>query len=212
MKDVLKQRLVGAFVLAAIGVIFLPSFFKEQRGYEVDTATQIPPRPTLPQVTFDAPTPSETVTPAPDPETMFLPSDDEPEGATEIAQNHDPASEVAVVKKSEEPDESSSLESRPKKESSSPDTVPEMPLNEKGIPDAWVVQVASLGSKDAANKLRDELQNEGYKAYVRTATSAGVSVTRVFIGPKLNKSEAEAIKSKIDTRLKVNSLVRRFQP
>lgn len=189
MKDSLKQRLVGAVVLAALAVIFLPGFLKEQQIYQVDTDTQIPPQPTVPHVDFQAPQQVLDVEPAPAPETMFLPPEPEPASATELS--------VAV----ESPQPSSNNTGILTRTS-----------GDEGIPEAWVVQVASLGNKTAANKLRDELQAEGHKAYVRSITTAKGSITRVFIGPKLSKAEAMAVKAQVDKRLKVNSLVRSFEP
>jgi DedD protein len=189
VKDALKQRLVGAVVLAAIGVIFLPGFFKEQQGYQVDTESQIPLTPSVPEVSFETPEQNPEIQPAPAPDTMFLPPEPEP---------------VAI--------QSSSSSSSPVANTRDVDTVPALPLGADGIPEAWVVQVASLGNTAAANKLRDELQAEGHKAYVRSVNTANGSVTRVFIGPKLDKAEALAVKTEVDKRLKVNSLVLRFQP
>jgi len=91
-------------------------------------------------------------------------------------------------------------------------SVPAMPLNAQGLPDAWVVQVGSFSSKEAANKLRDDLQEDGQKAYVRTTTTGGNSISRVYIGPKLDRAQAQAIKEQMDKRLKVKSMVMRFQP
>jgi DedD protein len=93
-----------------------------------------------------------------------------------------------------------------------PPAVPAMPLNAQGIPDAWVVQVGSFTNKEAANKLRDELQADGQKAYVRTVASGSGSISRVYIGPKLDKAQAQALKVQMDKRLKVNAMVMRFQP
>lgn len=192
MKDALKQRLVGAVVLAAIGVIFLPGFFKEQQGYQVDTRSQIPSEPNSPQITFEAPQQDVDIQPAPEPETMFLP----PEPAPPVIAER-PVPSVTPAPVNEPP---------------ANDTVPQLPLGADGIPEAWVVQVASLSNKEAATKLRDELQAEGHKAYVRTVTTANGSVTRVFIGPKLDKAEATRVKNDVDKSLKVNSMVLRFQP
>lgn len=197
MKDALKQRLVGAVVLAALGVIFLPGFFKEQQGRQVDTRSQIPAEPSSPQVTFEAPQQRVDISPAPEPETMFLPPEPEPA----------PESEPEVLA---EPDTApvAPVEDKP----TGTTEVPELPLGPDEIPDAWVVQVASLSNKEAAAKLRDELQAEGHKAYIRTVTTANGSVTRVFIGPKLDKAEALKVKAEVDKRLKVNAMVLRFQP
>lgn len=198
MKDALKQRLVGAVVLAAIGVIFLPGFFKEQQGHQVDTRSHIPAEPSSPQVTFEAPQQPTDISPAPEPETMFLPPEPEPAPKPEPEVLAD--ADTAPAKPVED------------KPAATTEQVPELPLGPDGIPDAWVVQVASLSNKEAAAKLRDELQAEGHKAYVRTVTTANGSVTRVFIGPKLDKAEALKVKAEVDKRLKVNAMVLRFQP
>jgi len=45
MDDGLKQRIVGAFVLVAIGVVFIPVFFDRERIEPVNRHSQIPPAP-----------------------------------------------------------------------------------------------------------------------------------------------------------------------
>lgn len=200
MKDALKQRLVGAIVLAAIGVIFLPGFFKEQQGHQVDTRTQIPAEPSLPQVSFESPRQNPDIQPAPEPETMFIPPELEP-----VA---DVSSPEAVASASS----ASAPAPAPNQTADTADEVPELPLGPDGIPEAWVVQVASLSNQEAAARLRDELQAEGHKAYIRRVSTSNGSVTRVFIGPKLSRAEADKVKADVDKRLKVNAMVLRFQP
>jgi DedD protein len=187
VKEGLKQRLIGAFVLLALAVIFLPGFFKQQQGHQVDTHTLIPPQPQIDVVEFNKPEIGLVVEPAPAPEAMFIPADDAPVTTAEPLVN---------------PEETSAQLS----------PVPELPLNDKGIPDAWVVQVVSLSSQSAAMKLRDELQSDGHRAYVREITTDSGTYNRVFIGPKLSKTEALAVKAQIDQRLKVSSQVKRFEP
>jgi len=55
VKEALKHRVIGAAVLTAIAVLFLPSFFKDQKAYDVDTRSQIPDRPSITAVDFDEP-------------------------------------------------------------------------------------------------------------------------------------------------------------
>jgi DedD protein len=185
VKGTLKHRLIGAAVLAAVAILFLPSFFKEKQTAAVSKKTQIPPRPSLAPVEFNAPEPVLGVEPAPVPETMFIPE-------SGVA-----ADEMGQPKATSSP--------------ALTDT-PTMPLNSQGLPDAWVVQVGSFSAKEAAIKLRDDLQAEGFKAYVRTIPNGNGSVSRVFIGPKLDKSQAQWVKTQIDKRLKVNSILMRFNP
>ncbi|RYY01481.1 MAG: SPOR domain-containing protein [Gammaproteobacteria bacterium] len=203
MRYTLKHRLIGAAVLAAIAVLLLPSFFKEKKEYQVNTKSQVPARPNIVAEEFKAPQPVPNIEAAPAPETMFVP----PEAAQQQAtvESSASSSSVAAVKTSA----STKVAAVSATQVSS---VSAMPLNHQGIPDAWVVQVGSFTTKEAANKLRDDLQADGQKAYVRTTTTNGNSISRVYIGPKLDKNQAVALKEEMDKRLKVKSMVMRFQP
>lgn len=184
MREGLKQRLVGAVVLTALAVIFLPGVFKEQQAHQVDTRTLIPPPPQAEVIEFTAPDPGPEVESAPVPETMFLPDE-----------NAETLPATPPVKAADELPE-----------------VPKVTFNEQGIPEAWVVQVVSLSQQTTAMKLRDELLQLGYKAYIREVTTASGNFHRIFVGPQLDKAEAHAVKAELDQRLKVNAQVRRFEP
>ena len=80
------------------------------------------------------------------------------------------------------------------------------------LPEAWVIQVGSFGQKEAANKLLAELQAEGQKAYLRSVVTDKGTMHRLFIGPKMDKQEALAIKATIDKRLKVDARILPYKP
>lgn len=65
MKESVKHRLIGGAVLAAVAVLFLPSFFKDRQQYQVDTSSHIPGRPSITAVDFNEPSRPEGVEPAP---------------------------------------------------------------------------------------------------------------------------------------------------
>lgn len=195
MNDGLKQRLVGAVVLAALAVIFVPSLLREQQPEPVDTSTQIPEQPAIEPLTFEVPEQPENIEPAPAPETMFMPQDQNQPVRDELGLDAEtPEQAEALPEPTEEPPQSD-----------------EQPQAEQGV-QAWVVQVASFSNLDTANKLRDRLQEQGYKAYVRSVEIGSGTVSRVYIGPKLKRSEAESIKSAVDQSLRVDALVLKFQP
>lgn len=205
MRESVKHRLIGAAVLAAIAVLFLPSFFKDRQQYQVDTSSHIPSRPSITAVDFNEPIRPDDIEPAPAPETMFVP---EP-GDAEAVKSESMVQAAPVVQAAAS---SVAVQSSAQASSAAVEpAVPVLPLNAQGLPDAWVVQVASLSSQAGANKLRDQLQAEGHKAYVRSVSGA-TTIYRVFIGPKQDKSQALAIKSQLDKQLKVNSLVLPFKP
>jgi DedD protein len=208
LKSTLKHRLVGAAVLAAVAILFLPSFFKEKQMASVSKKTQIPARPGIVAVEFNAPKPVLDIEPAPAPETMFVPEDGVPPEALNDS-NTDSNTESNTESNT---DSNTKIAQSTISSLNSSSDAAAMPLNAQGLPDAWVVQVGSFSTKEAAIKLRDELQVEGFKAYVRTIPNGNSSVSRVFIGPKLDKSQAQLIKAQVDKRLKVNSILTRFKP
>lgn len=205
VKEAVKHRLIGAAVIVAVAVLFLPSFFKDRQAYQVDTASQIPDRPSITAVDFNEPQQVEDIEPAPSPETMFVPDT----SASEETGTY-PA-EAANPVKSTRGASSSAAQSVIASKAVTP-AVAEMPLNAQGLPNAWVIQVASLSNGEAAIKLRDQLQSEGHKAYIRSVVSGNSKIHRVFIGPKLDKTEALSLKAQVDKRFNVNSMVLPFKP
>lgn len=202
MNNGLKQRLIGALVLAGIAVIFLPGFFKQHAPYQVDTRSQIPPRPNITPVVIDKPQPASAMTAAPEPSTMFLPENEQPllDSGVEVASLSSSAG-VAPQAETQTPEVAPA-----------PEPIPEPEADTSLLADAWVVQVASLRSSESAQTLRKRLQERGYKAYVRSAQTSQGEVSRVFIGPKLDKALALEVKQEVDPVFKVNSMVLPFKP
>jgi DedD protein len=211
VKEGLKQRLVGGFVLAALAVIFLPGLFKEQQGHRVDGESRIPAAPPAQTVEFSDPDPTWEGEPAPQPETMFLPDEEDVSGSYSLPPQAQVATESTVVAASFS---SASVVSSSSSSaaSSSVAAVPVVPLDEKGIPQAWMLQLVSLSNREAAVKLRDDLQRDGYKAFIRDVKTDSGTFVRVFVGPNLNREESAKIKAELDRRLKTNAQIRRFEP
>jgi len=59
----------------------------------------------------------------------------------------------------------------------------------------WAVQVASFREPARARKLRDDLRQEGYEAFLSTARRDDEILHRVAVGPLLNAADAEALVS-----------------
>ncbi|MET0355271.1 MAG: SPOR domain-containing protein [Cellvibrio sp.] len=208
MRYTLKHRLIGAAVLAAVAVLLLPSFFKEKKEYQVNTKSQIPASPNVVAEEFKPPQPVPNIEPAPAPEAMFVPTEAEPD---QPVPDVNPVT-AASVAASSSPAKHTSTSVKSGATGTQLSSVAAMPLNQQGLPDAWVVQVGSFTTKEAANKLRDDLQADGQKAYVRTTTTNGNTISRVYIGPKLDRNQALAVKEEMDRRLNIKAMVMRFQP
>lgn len=193
LNDGFKQRIVGALVLAALAVIFLPSLFDREGARYINTTSQIPAAPDIQPIEIAEPQVVEGAGPVPEPEELFQPEPVEQSSTAEAEESQDRPKESA-------PEENAEKEVA-KTEDSSP------VLDAEGLPHAWVVQVASYGDAARAEKLRTRLMDEGYKSYTRAVTTSKGRFVRVFVGPKVSKADARAAKLELDQLLKAQTLV-----
>lgn len=67
--------------------------------------------------------------------------------------------------------------------------------------DVWAVQVASLQNVDNARKLRSDLRDRGYEAFISTVKSDEEVLNRVAVGPLLSEAEARRIQQQLSQAL-----------
>ena len=180
----LKQRMVGALVLVALAVIFLPMLFSrpdEQRQIVVDA----PAMPAMPAMPEHSVVPAEVPEPEPIPEPPQLPQTQAEPAVAESA----PAAVVPPPAPSE-----------PAK--------PASHLDANSLPVSWSVQLASLSSRERAVELQQRLRSQGYNAYVRSVDG----MNRVFVGPVIERAEANRLRDQLNRQQKLNGFIVRFQP
>ena len=208
LDKVFKQRMVGALVLIALAVIFLPMLFSrqdEQRQVQVDAPTA-PQAPVMPQV---------QVEPVPVPESQVI--EQEPElpveqavvAAPKPAPAPAPAPVAPVVSKPVAPAKPPAV--TPAQTVAQPpaklDTTQKR-VDPNGLPISWSIQLVSLSNRASADNLQKTLRNQGYNAYVRS--SGGMN--RVFVGPLLERAEADRMRDILDKQQNLKGFVVRFQP
>jgi len=210
-----KQRMVGALVLVALAVIFLPMLFSrqdEQRQVTVE-APSAPRAPSVPQVQVDP-----VVVPEPQalPEEP-VPSDDEVAQPVVPAKPIAPAAPVAPAAKpvASAPAPVPALAAKPSvapsqpisAASGKPDTT-QSRVDANGLSVSWSVQLASLSSRESAESLQKDLRSQGYNAYIRTADGKN----RVFVGPLIERAEADRLRDLLGRQKNLKGFVVRFQP
>jgi len=189
MNDGLKQRIIGALVLVALGIIFIPVLFDRERIAPVDRVTQIPPEPEKKMLSL--------------PEPPVAPRTPDAELKKEIDGRFDIEKEDAA-KQREQAQEAEAT----------PTTTPKATPKEKKVEKlgAWVLQVASYESKQRASETLKELEKMDFRGFTReTETSVGKR-TRLYVGPNVSKDELEKAKSVIDKKFRVDSLILKFRP
>jgi DedD protein len=208
-----KQRMVGALVLVALAVIFLPMLFSrqdEQRQVTVEAPTA-PQAPAMAQV---------QVEPVVVPEPQALPQEPVPSD-DEIAQEAKstppvapkvPALPVPAVKPVAP---APALAAKPATAPAQPITAaPGKPdttqsrVDANGLSISWSVQLASLANRESAEKLQKTLRSQGYNAYIRSADGKN----RVFVGPLIERAEADRLRDLLNRQQNLKGFVVRFQP
>ena len=208
-----KQRMVGALVLVALAVIFLPMLFSrqdEQRQVTVEAPTA-PQAPAMAQV---------QVEPVVVPEPQALPQEPVPSD-DEIAQEAKPAPPVAPkvpalpVPAVKPVAPAPALAAKPATAPAQPITAaPGKPdttqsrVDANGLSISWSVQLASLANRESAEKLQKTLRSQGYNAYIRSADGKN----RVFVGPLIERAEADRLRDLLNRQQNLKGFVVRFQP
>ncbi|MFO1368663.1 MAG: SPOR domain-containing protein [Marinagarivorans sp.] len=213
MDDGLKQRIVGALVLLALLVIFLPVLFDRNRVEPVDPTSQIPPAVSVPAAPIQAPnvpTVAESDM-APPPAQMLVPAEHLAEKPEQIAAQTAKLEAAKAAKNNTNKSDGKNALKLTKSESLKPVLEPPK-LNNKGSAEAWLLQAASYKTAAQAKKLRDELAAKGFNAYTREISTPKGPVVRVFIGPKFDKATALEQKKRIDELFKLNLLLLPYTP
>ncbi|HBP5738840.1 TPA: SPOR domain-containing protein [Pseudomonas aeruginosa] len=194
----LKQRIVGALVLIALAVIFLPMLFtREDESRQV--VVEAPPRPQSPAM------PSVEVQPTEVPELQ----PGEEDIAPEIVQEGSPAATQPPAQAQAQAPAASLPPSQPQPPAAPPSPPPaEKRLDANNLPQSWSVQLASLSNRARAEELQKTLRSQGYNAYIRSFDG----MNRVFVGPVIQRAEADRLRDQLSKQQKLNGFVVRFQP
>jgi DedD protein len=199
LDSTLKQRLLGAVVLIALAVVFVPMLLDGpvQRS-RVDLAVPLPPPPQIaptrtvpPPDLLEQPSPGAALAELPEPLDAPGGTASPPPSANASADPPVPApvAEPEAPEVSTPPPENTPAEDAPPAPEPEPaPTAPEDP--ELAV---WAVQVGAFGREENAMALREQLRAAGLPAYVdRVPGNEGV-LHRVRLGPVANRAEAETL-------------------
>ncbi|QJD58103.1 SPOR domain-containing protein [Pseudomonas sp. gcc21] len=193
MDQGLKQRIIGALVLIVAAVVFLPMLLSGQ-DETVTVEIDAPPAPQMDEREIDVAAPVELPqpeqvpdlppTPLPDPQPIPLPEPTEPSEPPEpaVAVAPTPPAADAVPPAPAEP-----ASAQPERAASAPSG-------------DWVVQLGSFSSSANAEGLRETLLTQGYNAYTQSSSVDGQSVTRVFVGPVIDRAGANRLRDELARR------------
>ncbi|CAH0646236.1 MULTISPECIES: SPOR domain-containing protein [Pseudomonas] len=206
----MKQRMVGALVLVALAVIFLPMLFTredEMRQVRVE-APQAPAMPSLPEVKVDpvtVPQPQE-VPEAPQSAPVVVDESTAPASTPSQPITASPQTQAqAQPAKPQAAAPAAKVETKP---AATPAQAAPSKIDVNGLPVSWSIQLASLSNRAGAEKLQQTLRSQGYNAYIRSAGG----MNRVYVGPLIERAEAERVRDAVNRQNSLKGFVVRFQP
>ncbi|OGI43351.1 MAG: hypothetical protein A2150_00735 [Candidatus Muproteobacteria bacterium RBG_16_64_11] len=181
-----KHRIVGAVILVALAVIFLPMILNKQ-----------PEPPAVAPIAGIPPTDSKVVT--------------APVAPREPAPAAEPAKEPAPAVKEPVSEPPAVKPAAPAAKPATPEKKPDKPAVKNKpaakVEKGWVVQVGVFASAENAKHLRDKLRKQGFAAEIDNLTVDAKSMARVRVGPYRDNAAAKTAQAHLQNEAGVKGVV-----
>ena len=208
MRQKLKERLVGAALLALIGVVFIPMLLSGP----VDPArisANIPKRPDYEPPPRLQPLPLEAIVPGPGAKTEDAENRDASGkrpgmAALQAPSMADIAAEKGLAALQDGPEQAAGTV---KSEQATATAKAAPPAGRQVGLSAWVVQLGAFDSQEKADQLKQRLKQAGFRAFMEPVTGNTQTAYRVRVGPELLRSEADKLRRDIKTAMKLDGIV-----
>lgn len=192
MERRLKERVIGASVLAMLAVIFIPMLLDESEHVETKiTGSNIPSRPESEFTSRIVPLPGGDFA--------------RPEISADAAGATPPADAPSNAPAPEAPQATAAASTGAAQSPGSAAAAGAAP--ERVGLTAWVVQLGSFSSEANASGLEQRLRGAGFTSFVETQKQGGEASYRVRVGPELLRSEAQALRDRIKSELGLDGIV-----
>ncbi|HEJ9437074.1 TPA: cell division protein DedD [Proteus mirabilis] len=213
MASKFQNRLVGAVVLVAVGVIFLPTLFDGDKKYNEDQFASIPlvPKPGDEQDI-------ESIAPIEQTTTPSTPSEGASEAMISEAVTGVEQPQVSTPEVSEPQVAPSTPVVEPPKVVNPPveplttPTPPAVPETTAPKGEAWVVQLGALKNAAKVEEIIAKMHLSGYPVYTVPARPVSGKVTRIYIGPNVSKAELQAMLPRLKELTGLQGEVRAYKP
>lgn len=196
MSPALKNRLVGTIIVVAIAVIFLPDLLDGKKESKRDLFVDLPVKPKMKEVKAPAEFDTGKIKQAATRKVEVLSE----QALDDNKLESQPDTSVVDIKI---PDEHEMREApadpKTPKSSSSSHTIKTSSLAEQTVVEkdqdkllagaGWVVQLGSFRHQKNVKELLAKLDKGGYRAFSRPVKTSAGNLTKVFVGPDLDKNK-----------------------
>ncbi|MEQ4701713.1 cell division protein DedD [Providencia rettgeri] len=205
MASKFQNRLAGAIVLVAVGVIVLPALLDGDKKYNENEFAAIPiiPKPGDEEdIEAIAPIVSTTTTAS-------------SEGASEAM-----LSEAITQQQNEQVETRPSTTTpapsvvEPTKPEPKPQPKPEPKPEQKSQPQgkAFVVQVIALNNASKVEEIVAQLRLSGYQVYTVPAKPVNNKLTRIYVGPEASRQRLEAALPELNRITGTKGIIQSYKP
>lgn len=195
---IIRRRIVGVMVLAALGFVFIPMLIDFRKDYDqLISESNIPPKPDGFEVEILRLDQVQQIS-LPEIDVSTPPATDASGYPSSVLASDRKAYDLRALREL-----TPGRQSEPDDDESTPKTLRQS-LPE---PSSWVVQLASFNSEDNAIHLRNRLRKKGFAAFVKKGRVNNRPVFRVQIGPELAKREAARIRDKVAKGFNLKGMV-----
>lgn len=213
MNPGLKQRLVGAVVLVALAVIFLPMLLPGNGGSTMPVfGSNVPSAPGTRFEPIEIPlqlppaAPQTEVTVVDQPQPGDVASNEKPQQTPPVAPAAAPAESTPLPAPT--PMVQQALPPKPTVQQPSSAATPVVTASAPRAPaEAWAVQLGSFSSSVNAITLQEKARKAGFRAYVEKVKGEQGSSYRVRIGPESSRERADALRARVQEKLKMSGMV-----
>ncbi|BET97542.1 cell division protein DedD [Xenorhabdus taiwanensis] len=230
MASKFQNRLVGAIVLVALGVIVLPMIFDGDKKYNEDQFASIPlvPKPgdeedvdSIPPLTQNMPsTPPEGAAQAmqsqeqePDIDMLSRPSLSEPITTPSVTVTQNPKTAVEPESSSQQKAETQPQVKPEPRVESKPETKPKpKPAEQAPQATAYVVQLGALKNADKVDEIVARLRLSGHQTYTVPSSPVQGQLTRIYVGPNASRQALESILFELKELTGLQGQIKNYKP
>ena len=229
MTPIVRNRIVGSIILLIAAVIILPSILDGEKISYKDEFKTVPERPQFEAVSGNKQFPTkEFEQQMPEPEQMV---DEQPIDAEQLAEVERQISTpvaaasttvvdndtITVAKLSRpidfdnpKPKPPASTKPKPRAQAKTEPKVQTVVKQSQFTSSAWVIQLGSFGLKANANALEKKLNDAGFTTFNRPITSSRGRLTKVYVGPELDKKILTNALAKVNRVAGVKGIITTF--
>ncbi|RRS06672.1 SPOR domain-containing protein [Pseudoalteromonas sp. J010] len=205
MNSVFINRLVGTSIVVVAAVIFIPNILDGEKVHYKEGFQAIPDRPEF--KTIDLQEKLDT-------QASLAPELTE-EHIENVLADDEKLESSGEKERSEERQADNTLKQSEPQQVLSNDKIEVAKLTRPETSNfskmAYVIQLGSFSHKSNVDALTSKLRENGFKAFTKPVKTPNGTLTKVFVGPSLNKAELEAKLPELKKLTKLNGRLTQFE-